>query len=126
VIKPFEKERRMKIRLCALGFAALLLTGTWAKAQTLAPAARPADSGAAPFCAASVAGLDKSLDLTPRPLFKATFTCGSCSSSSCVGAAVNSTCSYFGAGGYHTGKCVVGSVCSDNSSRCGCTNNPPV
>ena len=116
----------MRIRFCVLGFAALLLTGTWAKAQPLAPAASPAAPGAAPFCAASVAGLDKSLDLTPRPLFKATFTCGSCSSSSCVGAAVNSTCSYFGGGTYHVGKCVVGSVCSDNLSRCGCTNNPPV
>jgi hypothetical protein len=113
----------MKIRLCALGFAALLLTGTWAKAQTLAPAASPAAAGAAPFCAASVAGLDKSLDLAPRPLFKATFTCGSCSHSSCVGLAVRSTCSYFGPSGLQVGRCVASSVCSDNSTQCGCTNN---
>ena len=104
---------------------AFLLAGTWAKAQTLAPSASPAIPGAAALCAASVAGLDKSLDLTPRPLFKA-FTCGSCSHSSCVGSTVNSTCSYFGGGTYHVGKCVVGSVCSDNLPRCGCTNNPPV
>ena len=116
----------MKIRLCVLGFAALLLTATWVKAQTLAPAASPADPGAAPFCAASVAGLDKSLDLTPRPLLKATFTCGSCSHPSCVGAAVRSSCSYFGAGGLHVGRCVANSVCSDSSTQCGCTNNPPV
>jgi hypothetical protein len=116
----------MRIRFCVLGFAALLLTGAWAKAQTLALAASPADSGAAPFCVAGVAGLDKSLDLTPSPLFNATFTCGSCSSSSCVGLAVNSTCSYLGGGTFHVGKCVVGSSCSDNLPRCGCTNNPPV
>ena len=116
----------MKIRLCVLGFAAFLLAGTWAKAQTLAPSASPAASGAAAFCAASVAGLDKSLDLTPRPLFKATFTCGPAVLPPASGRPVNSTCSYFGAGTFHVGKCVVGSVCSDSSSRCGCTNNPPV
>lgn len=113
----------MKIRLCMLGFAALLLSGTWARAQ--APAADQVSPGAAPFCAASVAGLDKSLDLTPPPLFKSV-TCGSCSASSCVGSAPNAACYYLAGGTYHLAKCVINSIClEDSSPYCDCTNDPP-
>jgi len=113
----------MKIRLCMLGFAVLLLSGAWARAQ--APAADPASSGAAPFCAASMAGLEKGTDLTPPPLFKAV-TCGPCSAPSCVGQTLNSTCFYLAGGTYQVAKCVINSVClEDNSPYCDCTNNPP-
>lgn len=122
----------MKIRLCVLAFVALLLARTWAKAETPAPSANPAAPvvtseipGAAPFCAASVANLDKSLDLVPSPVQKS-ITCGSCSYSSCVGMAPNAGCYYLAGGVYHLAKCVINSVCSDNSRQCDCTNNPPI
>jgi hypothetical protein len=114
----------MKIRLCVLGFAAFLLMGAWGKAQTPPPSSTVAP-GTAPFCAAGVAGLDKSLDLTPSPLLKSV-TCGSCSYSSCQGLAANSACYYLGGGTYHLAKCVINSICSDNSPQCDCTNKPPV
>jgi len=125
----------MKIRLCVLGLAALLLTSTWAKAQALSPSADPAAPVAkaaaeapdvAPFCPASAA-TPQSLDLNPRPLVKATVTCGSCSYSSCQGMAPNSACYYLDRFGYHLAKCVINFFCSeDNKPGCDCTNNPPV
>jgi len=114
----------MKIRPCVLGFAAFLLMGAWGKAQTLSPSAAIEAPGAAPFCAAGVANLNKSLDLVPNPALKAV-TCGSCSYSSCVGKSANAICYYLGGGVYHQAKCVINSICSDSTPQCDCTNNPP-
>jgi hypothetical protein len=114
----------MKIRLCVLGFAAFLLMGAWGKAQTLPPSIVTVAPGTAPFCPASVAGL-QSRDLVPNPALKAV-TCGSCSYSSCVGASANAACYYLGGGTYHLAKCVINSICSDNSPQCDCTDKPPV
>jgi hypothetical protein len=106
----------MKLRVSVLAFAALLMMAAWAKAET---------PGAAPFCPASVAAVGlQSPGLVPDPALKAV-TCGSCSYSSCVGKAANSICYYLGGGVYHQAKCVINSICSDNTSQCDCTNNPP-
>jgi hypothetical protein len=118
----------MKNRLCVLGFAALLLMGTWGTAHAQSPSAAPAVPGtspAAPSCSASVPGL-QSLDLTPNPALKAV-TCGSCSHSPCVGLSPNAACYYLAGGVYHLAKCVINSWCSEDSKPyCDCTNNPPV
>lgn len=121
----------MKSRLYVLGFAALLLMGTWGTAQAQSPSADPAAPSAvavtpvaAPSCQASAPGI-QSLDLLPNPSPKS-FTCGSCSHSPCQGLAPNSACYYLAGGVYRLAKCVINSWCSEESKPyCDCTNNPP-
>ena len=121
----------MKSRLYVLGFAALLLMGTWGTAHAQPPSADPAVPSptvvtpvAAPSCQASVPGLE-SLDLTPNPLPKAV-TCGFCSHAPCRGLAPNSACYYLAGGVYHLAKCVINSWCfEDSTPYCDCTNDPP-
>ena len=121
----------MKNRLYVLGFAALLLMGTWGKAhaQPAGPAAAPGAKVvapmAAPSCQASLPDF-QSLDLISNTSPEAV-TCGSCSYSSCQGMTPNSLCLYpAGLGTYRWGRCVINSWCSeDNTSYCDCTNDPP-
>lgn len=122
----------MKYRISVLGFAALMLVGSWAKAETsapppapTAPAATATAPGAAPFCAASLFNV-QSTDFTPKPSQRVTPTCGPCSYSSCQGQAFNSSCYYLDRFGYHLAKCVVNYSCGDGTNGCDCTNNPPV
>jgi hypothetical protein len=122
----------MKNRLSVLGFATLLLMGTWGTSHALPPSAGPADPGdtvaapsdtgapgAAPFCPASVAGLPR-LDLTQSPSPES-FPCGACSYWSCQDERPSSSCYYLNGSVFSLGRCIITSVCEeDNSSSCDC------
>lgn len=123
----------MKNRLFVLGFAALLLLGTWGTSHALPPSASPeapgdmvvalsdpaGAPGVAPFCPASVAGLQK-LDLAQNPSPES-FPCGACSYWSCQDERPATSCYYFDGVGFSVGRCIVTAVCEeDNSSSCDC------
>lgn len=95
-------------------------------------AARAAEgSAAAPFCAASFSapvlsdlGIPASKDVAEAIVLP---KCGSCSSSPCAGAKVNSICGHVPLGGVLQDEfCAVVAVCPvDNSNQCRCQPGPP-
>ena len=124
----------MKNRLSVLGFAALLLMGTWGTSHALPPSAGPVApgdtvaapsaveaSGASPFCPASAAGLPR-LDLTQGPgSSPESFPCGACSYWSCQDVRPGYSCYYVDGSAFRLGRCIITSVCEeDNSSSCDC------
>jgi len=116
----------MRNRLSTLGFAALLLMGTWGTSHALPPSASPAAPGdtaeapgVAPSCPMSVAGLQR-LDLTQNPSPES-FPCGPCSYWSCQDERPASSCYYLDGSVFSLGRCVINAVCEeDNSSSCDC------
>ena len=88
-----------------------------------ASAVAPAAAGPL-FCAASASQL-RLPALAPVAPQATAITCGSCSSSYCVGQKPNASCYYLSGGTYHLAHCQLDSSCGDGSFYCECTNNAP-